>query len=103
MQTKDRQLINSSIYAIIDPILFICCLLNLALWLNRILYIRQNKVHWLFEYFAVEWLPVMKLSLYILPLLILCTLINRKLKINTFPFLSIKCFGITLFMIYLIR
>jgi hypothetical protein len=103
MTTKNQESINSKFYAVIDPILFLLCLFNLALWLNRILYIRQDHVYWLFTYLAEQWLLPMKISLYVLPLLILLSLINRKLQINTFPFLSIKCLAITLFMLFIIR
>lgn len=103
---KDQELQttnNSKFYRIADPIVFVICMLNLALWLNRALYIRNDNVYPFVEYLAVDCLPALRIGLYVVPIMVLTTILNRKFSMHSFAALSIKCVFITLFLIYVLK
>lgn len=106
MPMKDQELQTpnkSKLYRIIDPVVFLICLLHFALWVNRILYVRNDNVYPIFRFLAVDCLPTLRVLLYVIPMMVLMTLPNRKFVLNSFAGLSVKCTLITLFMIYVLR
>ncbi|EHO08426.1 hypothetical protein HX057_07435 [Myroides odoratimimus] len=87
----------------IDISLFLLCTINLILWIMRGLYVIGTNTSETFQWIYEEAYTPMLYALFILPVLVVATMINRKFSIQSFTFLSLKCLVINFFLIFVLR
>ncbi|MGL4581946.1 MAG: hypothetical protein ACRCVU_03070 [Flavobacterium sp.] len=87
----------------IDIVLFLLCTTNLVFWIMRGLYVIETNTSEPFKWVFEEAYDPMLYALFILPVLVIATMINRKFSIQSFTFLSLKCLVINFFLIFVLR
>ncbi|MDM1398889.1 hypothetical protein HX049_17240 [Myroides odoratimimus] len=87
----------------IDISLFLLCTINLILWIMRGLYVIGTNTSETFQWIYEEAYTPMLYALFILPVLVVATMINRKFSIQSFIFLSLKCLVINFFLIFVLK
>ncbi|MBB1149784.1 hypothetical protein H4K35_06500 [Myroides sp. NP-2] len=105
MQNSDHNSKNSSRIKwakTIDITLFALCFINLFLWIMRASYVTGSYTGvwttWVYHHLYTP----MYYGLYILPIALGISQINRKLAVDSFAFLSLKSLVITYFIIFIL-
>ncbi len=87
----------------VDITLFALCFIHLILWIMRASYITGSYTgDWTTWVYHNLYTP-MYYALYGLPIALGVSVINRKLSIDSFPFLSLKSLVITYILIFILR
>ncbi|WP_158210865.1 hypothetical protein [Myroides phaeus] len=87
----------------IDISLFILCSINLILWIMRSLYVIEAYTSTPFEWIYDNLFIPMVVGVFLLPTLVIATLINRKVELQSFTFLSLKCIALTVLLILILK
>lgn len=105
METKDQKSQSKRIKWAkrIDITLFILCSCNLILWLMRGAYILEFETSTTFEWVYNNLFSAMVIALFLLPTLVVMSTINRKIRLDSFTFLSFKCLVITFILILILK
>lgn len=87
----------------IDITLFILCFINLFLWLMRASYSTNFKTGTWTTWVYNQLYEPMYYGLYLLPIALGFSVINRKLSVDSFVFLSFKSLVITYILIFILK
>lgn|GEM_PF-2754968 len=88
---------------IADIAIFTLCFIHLILWIIRASYITGfHTGDWATWVYNKAYTP-MYYALYILPIALGFSVINRKLSVDSFAFLSLKSLVITYILIFILR
>lgn len=104
MDKKEKELQKARIkrYKIADVLIFTIALTNLILWLIRANYVIASSESDLAVYVYNNLYQPMYYSLFILPLALAISLVNRKFTFDSFPFLTLKALIINYILIFLL-
>jgi len=86
-----------------DITLFSLCFIHLILWIIRASYLTGSHTGEWAAWVYNELYTPMYYALYILPIALVFSTINRKLSVDSFVFLSFKSLVITYFLIFILR
>ncbi|MGQ8867522.1 hypothetical protein [Myroides sp. TSA_177.3] len=88
---------------IVDISIFVLCFVHLILWIIRASYITGSHTGpwatWVYNHLYTP----MYYALYALPVALGFSVINRKLSVDSFAFLSLKSLVITYILIFILR
>lgn len=88
---------------VIDVSLFLLCFTNLILWILRSLYVVEaytsDPFAWIYENLFIP----MVIGIFLLPTLVVATLINRRIELQSFTFLSLKCIVLNVLLILILK
>lgn len=87
----------------IDISLFLLCFANLILWILRSLYVIEAYTSAPFAWIYNNLFIPMVIGLFLLPTLVAATLINRKVELQSFTFLSLKCIVLNVLLILILK
>ncbi|MGG5506819.1 MULTISPECIES: hypothetical protein [unclassified Myroides] len=88
---------------IADISIFVLCFIHLILWIMRASYITGSHTGEWTAWVYNQLYTVMYYALYILPIALGLSVINRKLSVDSFAFLSLKSLVITYILIFILR
>lgn len=102
---KDHKLHKSKIrqLKIIDITLFSICFINFILWVCRAIYVLDIQTTGIFKWVYNSLFIPMVAILFILPILVILSTINRAISLDSFVFLSLKCIVLNLLLLFLIN
>ncbi|MBB1140099.1 hypothetical protein [Myroides sp. WP-1] len=105
MENTDLDSTKSRVKAakIADISIFTLCFIHLILWIMRASYITGfhtgSWAAWVYNHLYT----IMYYALYVLPIVLGFSVINRKLSVDSFAFLSFKSLVITYVLIFILR
>lgn len=106
MQMKDQELQKKNkikFLKAVDITLFILCFINLILWILRASYVLDIYTHGLAQMVYNSLFIPMVMALFILPTLVVVSLINRTVTLDSFLFLSLKCIVLNLLLLFVLK